>query len=111
MLAETFFLCASCSATTARMHECGVVVAWRGDVMILNAILQLSMMTAAAATILDPYGTTMLIPKKPAEALLQNRKEKHPHPSLPYCNSERNAGKISSYYHRKSAVQQALFKV
>ena len=27
------------AATTARMHECGVVVAWRGNVMILNAAL------------------------------------------------------------------------
>jgi hypothetical protein len=38
LLTPSFFV-RHAATTAARMHECCVVVAWRGNVMILNAAL------------------------------------------------------------------------
>jgi hypothetical protein len=61
------------------------------------------MMTAACYNIGSVRDYPAVSPKKPVEALLQIGKSNIIHPLLSY-NSERNAGKIYSYYPRKSAA-------
>ena len=57
--------------------------------MILNAALFFNIYDDChAGTILDPWDYHALSPKSLLK-LATNRKEKHHHPSLPDCNSER----------------------